>query len=199
MILIGMEESQTICGEFRKQGFEAYSCDLEPTRGNPDWHYQRDIMEVLPLEYWSLVILHPDCTKLAVCGNSTYGRGKPKHQERIDALEWTIDLWDAATECSERAALENPASIIFRYLQAPVYWIQPYQFGDMAQKKTGLALYNLPPLKETNNVYTKMMALPRKEREFIHYMAPSPTRARDRSVTFKGIARAIVKQWGPFV
>jgi len=197
MILIGCEESQTICGAFRKAGYDdAYSCDLEPTRGNPDWHYQADIMEVLPLEYWSLVILHPDCTKLAVCGNSTYGRGKPKHQERIDALEWTIDLWDTATECSERVALENPASIIFRYLQAPTYWIQPYQFGDMAQKKTGLALYNLPPLKETNNVYTEMMKLPKKEREFIHHMSPGPNRARDRSTTFPGVSQAIVSQWG---
>ena len=197
MILIGCEESQTICGAFRKAGYEAYSCDLLPTRGNPDWHYQADIMEILPLHYWKLAILHPDCTKLAVCGNSTYGRGKPKHQERIDALEWTIDLWDAATECAERVALENPASIIFRYLQAATYWIQPYQFGHMEQKKTGLALHNLPPLKETNNVYTEMMSLPKKERERIHYMSPGPNRKRDRSETFSGISDAAVSQWGP--
>jgi hypothetical protein len=199
MILIGCEESQTICGEFRKAGYECFSNDIQPTRGNPEWHIQGDIMDVLPRHYWDLVILHPDCTKLAVCGNSTYGRGKPRHQERIDALEWTIDLWDAMTECANRGALENPASIIFRYLQAPTYWIQPWQFGHMEQKKTGLALHNLDPLKETKNVYKEMMQLPRKERERIHYMSPSSTRARDRSETYKGIAQAIVNQWGPLL
>ena len=35
-VLIGCEESQTICKAFRDAGYEAYSCDLQPTRGNPE-------------------------------------------------------------------------------------------------------------------------------------------------------------------
>ena len=38
-ILIGCEESQILCGTFRNAGYEAYSCDLLPTRGNPDLLY----------------------------------------------------------------------------------------------------------------------------------------------------------------
>lgn len=36
LVLIGCEESQVLCSEFRKAGHEAYSCDLLPTRGNPE-------------------------------------------------------------------------------------------------------------------------------------------------------------------
>lgn len=81
-VLIGCEESQVVCRAFRQAGYEAYSCDLQPTRGNPEWHYQQDIMEVIPTREWELIILHPDCTAMAVSGNRWYGRGMPKHHER---------------------------------------------------------------------------------------------------------------------
>jgi hypothetical protein len=48
----------------------------------------------------------------------------------------------------------------------------------------------------TNDVYNEMMDLPRKERERIHFMSPSPNRKRDRSVTYHGIAKAMAEQWG---
>jgi hypothetical protein len=78
-ILIGCEESQTICKAFRESGYEAYSCDIESTRGNADWHFKKDIVEVIPLTQWDLIILHPDCTAMAVSGNRWYGRGMPRH------------------------------------------------------------------------------------------------------------------------
>jgi hypothetical protein len=43
-ILIACEESQAVTIEFRKLGFEAYSCDLLPcSGGHPEWHYEQDI------------------------------------------------------------------------------------------------------------------------------------------------------------
>ncbi|MDI3348883.1 hypothetical protein PIGBHMHK_00675 [Mycoplasmopsis arginini] len=75
-------------------------------------------------------------------------------------------------------------------------YIQPYQFGHLEQKKTGLHLHNLPPLIETNNVYDEMMSLPKNIRERIHYLPPSPDRWKIRSTTFKGIANAMANQWG---
>lgn len=124
-VLVGCEESQTICKAFREAGYEAYSCDIEPTRGNPDWHYQRDIMEVIPTRRWGLIILHPDCTKMAVSGNRWYGRGTPRHHERQQAVEWTVALWELAKQHGDRVALENPVSVIFQYLNAPVCYVQP--------------------------------------------------------------------------
>jgi len=187
LVLVGCEESQTVCAAFRAAGHDAYSCDLEPTRGNPQWHYQRDIMEVIPLQEWDLIILHPDCTAMAVSGNRWYGEGMPRNLERIKAIAWTHDLWELAKKHSKRVALENPVSVIFRYLPN-VHYVQPWQHGHGETKKTGFALHGLDPLKPTKIVEG------REQR--VWKMAPSPTRKRDRSKTFDGIAAAMVQQWG---
>jgi hypothetical protein len=43
-VLIGFEESQASCIEFRKLGHKAFSCDLKKcSGGKPDWHLQMDI------------------------------------------------------------------------------------------------------------------------------------------------------------
>lgn len=186
-ILIGCEESQVICKAFRDAGYEAYSCDLQPTRGNPDWHFQQDIMEIIPTRQWDLIILHPDCTAMAVSGNRWYGVGKPMHHKRIEAIEWTLKLWELAIKHGDRVALENHGSVIFKYLPK-IFYLQPHEHGHGEQKMTGFALYKLPALKPTNNVEG------REQR--IWKMPPSATRKRDRSETYNGVAKAIVEQWG---
>jgi hypothetical protein len=190
-ILIGCEESQVVCKAFRDAGYEAYSCDLQATRGNPEWHYQDDIMNVIPKRQWSLIILHPDCTRMAVCNNRRCAKGKSQHQGRLDDIEWTVRLWDLAKKYSPRVALENPASVIFpvlRKLGATIAYLQPYEHGHGETKKTGFALHGLEPLKSTD------MVGGREQR--IWKMPPSKTRKRDRSETYHGVAIAIVDQWG---
>lgn len=196
MILIGCEESQVITAAFRARaaGYEAFSCDLQSTRGNPDWHYQADIMEVIPLRQWDLIILHPDCTYMAVCNNRQAAKGKINHHLRLRDIEWTMALWNAAIDNSIRVALENPASVIFPHLRkagATIQYIQPHDHGHGETKKTGLALHQLPELEPSNPVSG------REQR--IWKMGPSPTRKRDRSETYQGIADAIVNQWGPLL
>jgi hypothetical protein len=186
-ILVGCEESGVVCSAFRDAGYEAYSCDLQPTRGNPAWHFQQDIMAVIPTRKWGLIILHPDCTAMAVSGNRWYGRGMPLHYKRLHAIGWTIGLWKLAKEYGERVALENPISVIFSYVEN-VFYLQPYDYGHGETKKTGFALHNLAPLTPTKKV------LGREQR--IWKMGPSPTRKRDRSVTFYGVAQAMAQQWG---
>lgn len=186
-VLVGCEESQVVTKAFRYRGHEAYSCDLLPTRGNPDWHYQADVMDIMPSRRWDLIILHPDCTAMAVSGNRWYGKGMPMHYKRIEAVNWTTYLWETAILYSDRVALENPVSVIFKYLDAKIQYIQPHQFGHGETKKTGLALHNLPELIPTNHVDG------REQR--VWKMAPSPTRKRDRSETYQGIADAFAEQW----
>jgi len=186
-VLIGCEESQVVCKAFREAGHDAYSCDLEATRGNPDWHYKQDIMEVIPTEQWDLIILHPDCTAMAVSGNRWYGKGMPHNDKRKESVEWTIRLWELAKKHSTRVALENPVSVIFKHLEN-VFYLQPWEHGHGETKKTGFALHNLKPLKPTNIVDGRE---PR-----VWKMAPGPNRKRDRSKTFDGVAQAIVNQWG---
>ncbi len=43
-ILVGCEESQVVTRAFRDRGHEAWSCDIQETRGNPDWHIHGDII-----------------------------------------------------------------------------------------------------------------------------------------------------------
>jgi hypothetical protein len=74
--------------------------------------------------------------------------------------------------------------------------IHPWQFGHMEQKPTCLWLKGLPKLTETNNVKEEMLKLPTNKRQRIHYMAPSATRQKERSVTYQGIADAMAEQWG---
>jgi hypothetical protein len=202
VILVGCEESQVITKALRDAGYEAYSCDILPTRGNSDWHYQEDIANVIPRRQWDMIILHPECTEMAVCANGTYAYGKPQHQARLDAIEWTLALWGLAKKHSSKVALENPASVIWPHLRragAVVQFVQPWMFGHTETKKTGFALHGLPPLTETENVFEEMQALPNKEKHRIWYMSPGENRSRDRSETYRGIANAIVTQWGKLI
>ena len=95
----------------------------------------------IPLKNWSLIIIHPDCTAMAVSGNRWYGKGMKFYYKRIEAIEWTLDLWNLAKKHSNSVALENPVSVIFKYLPN-VHYIQPWQFGHGETKKTGLIRNN---------------------------------------------------------
>jgi hypothetical protein len=112
----------------------------------------------------------------------------PMNHKREQAVQWTICLWELAKMHSPRVALENPTSVIFKRLDAPVFYLQPHEHGHGETKKTGFALHNLKPLQPSNKVDG------RDHR--IWKMPPSPTRKRDRSQTFSGVALAIVEQWG---
>jgi len=196
-ILIGCEESQVICKEFRKLGHEAHSCDIqECSGGHPEWHLHMDVMDALELMRWDLVILHPVCTKMSLSGNRHYGKDKPRHQERLDAIEWTVNLWNKAKSVCDKVALENPTSVIFKHLNAKVQYIQPYQFGHMERKKTGFALHGLPELIPTDDVEEEMKKLSIKEQNRIWYMSPSEDRGKQRSKTYHGIAEGVATQWG---
>lgn len=198
-VLVACEYSGTVRDAFLALGHDAMSCDLLPT-DSPGKHHQGDVIAYLntvPDGYFDLIIAHPECTKLCVSGNSTYGFGMPKHQMRIDAAKWTYDFWLLCKRKAKRVAFENPVGVLSRLTDIPkAKYIQPYQFGHLEQKKTGLHLHNLPELIATNNVYDEMMKLPKNVRERMHYLPPSPDRWKIRSTTYKGIGEAMAEQWG---
>ena len=194
-VLVACEYSGVVRDAFIKRGHEAISCDLLPT-DSPGPHYQEDVYDVLP-KGWDLIIAHPPCTALTVAGNSTYGEGQPKYNERLEAVKWTTQLWENFKSVAEKVCLENPVGVLQRLggMPKPQY-VHPWQFGHMEQKKTGLFLHNLPELKPTNNVYEEMIKLPKNQRERLHYLPPSPDRWKLRSKTYQGIAEAMAEQWG---
>ena len=195
-VLVACEYSGTVRDAFIAAGHDAVSCDLLPT-DKPGPHIQGDCIEVIK-QGWDVIIIHPPCTALTVAGNSTYGEGQPKYQQRLDAVKWTVDLWNLACANAEvGVCMENPVGVLPRLGGLkPAQYVQPYWFGHMEQKKTGLWLDRLPPLVATNNVYDEMMKLPRNQRERLHYLPPSPDRWKIRSTTYQGIAQAMASQWG---
>ena len=138
------------------------------------------------------MIAHPPCTDIAVSGAAWF-KAKIADGRQQRALDFVKRLMDAPIE---RIAIENPISVISSKIRKPDQIIQPWMFGHMEQKATCLWLKNLPKLVETNNVKAEMMLLPNRERERMHYMPPSPTRWKERSRTYPGIANAFAAQWG---
>ena len=191
-VLIGCEYTGTGQAAFEAAGHNAWSCDLDPTEGRPEKHLQMDIFEALDYMKWDLIILHPDCTRMAVCGNRHHA-GTPGRDQDVG---WTLRLFKKAKETAKRVCLENPSSVIFSYIKADVVqYVQPWEFGHPETKRTGLALHNLPQLTRANNVYEHMMTLPKKERHKVWYASPGEQRGKDRSRSYPGLLQAMAEQW----
>lgn len=217
-VLIACEESQTVCKAFRAKGHEAYSCDIiEPSGGHPEWHILGDALVALnggviitmdgvahDVGKWDMLIAHPPCTYLTVTGNSWFDIGKygdaarRRYKSRYEAIVFFMHF--ALADC-ERIAVENPIGIMSTAYRKPTQIIHPYMFGDPARKATCLWLKGLPKLTPTDMV----------EPVIIHYQngngtdnpwhmetlkLPPKERAKTRSKTFPGIAKAMAEQWG---
>lgn len=198
-VLVACEYSGTVRDAFIRSGLYAMSCDLLPS-DEPGPHHQGDViayLEGMEDQSLDLIIAHPTCTKLCVSGNRHYGVGMPKHHERLESAKWTEMFWELAKRKAKKVCFENPVGVLTKLTSMPKpQYVQPYEFGHMEQKKTGLFLHNLPPLKPMNNVYKEMMLLPKRERERIHYLPPTADRWKIRSTTYQGIALAMADQWG---
>jgi hypothetical protein len=184
-VLVGFEESQVVCKEFRKRGHEAYSCDKEDcSGGHPEWHLKMDIFKALYFGKWDLIILHPPCTYTALCGNRWY-YNSPLRESGIALCNNSFKI---AILICDKVALEQPKTIIQRYIGKKSQVIHPWQFGHGETKETWLWLKNLPLLKPTNIVDG------REHR--IWKMPPSEDRSKLRSKTYQGIAEQMAAQWG---
>lgn len=196
-VLVACEFSGTVRDAFRALGHDAWSCDLLPCEADPKWHIRGDAVDAISMAGpWDLIIMHPPCTALALCGNSTYGRGMPKHAERLKSLDWTAALWNLAVKVCDKVVLENPKNVLGALIGKRTQAIHPWQHGHMEMKETWLWLHGVEPLEETNNVYEEMMKLPKNVRERIHYMGPSENRGHERSRFFAGFANAMAARWG---
>lgn len=195
-VLIGCEFSGVVRDAFTAAGHNAWSCDLidSETKGK---HIKGDLLSVIAGEdvvcgdgktrsfgRWDMLIAFPPCTHLAVSG-ARWFEEKRKDGRQQSAINFFLDLLNNEID---RVAIENPVGIMSRYYRKPDQIIQPWQFGHGETKATCLWLENLPPLRPT-----KLVA-GREAR--IHKMPPGPDRAKERSRTYSGIARAMAAQWG---
>lgn len=183
-ILIGCEYSGRVREAFRKLGHDAFSCDLLESEDESPFHIQGDVLSLLT-DGWDLAIFHPPCTHLAVSGSRWF---KDKVKEQAEALVFVQTLMDAPIP---KIAIENPISVISSRIRKPDQIIQPWQFGHGETKATCFWLKGLPKLVPTDIVSGRS--------DRIHKMPPSPTRWKERSRTYEGVAHAMAAQWSPLL
>lgn len=216
-VLVACEESQAVTKELRKLGHEAYSCDIiECSGGRNDWHIKRDVLPLLNGNChfktedgwghsidgkWDMIIAFPPCTYLTNAGARHLYKGGVLNQERykkgLEAKEFFLKFWNAPCE---RIAIENPTpSRVFK-LPEKTQVIHPWQFGHPFTKRTQLWLKGLEPLQPTEIVEPERTWCPSgsysKKHGEKHRGMFTTDRARNRSKTFPGIAKAMAEQWG---
>jgi hypothetical protein len=190
-VLIACEYSGTVRDAFIRAGYDAMSCDLLPTDVDGP-HYQGDVMDVIT-DGWDLMIAHPPCIHLAVSGAKHFAK-KQASGVQDEALEFVRKLLNAPIE---KIALENPISIISSRIRKPDQIIQPWQYGHEATKTTCLWLKGLPHLIPTDIVGKGERHITKGGKSLPKWynLPPSPTRWKQRSATFQGIADAMANQW----
>lgn len=199
-ILVACEESQRVCIEFRKQGHEAYSADVQPAGGGyENWHIQGNVKLILNQD-WDMIIAFPPCTYLS---NAAACRLYPskgemdldRYKKGLEAKEFFMLFYNHP--CS-KICIENPVSSLIFNMPKHTQEIQPYQFGHPVSKKTRLWLKGLPMLMPTNIVQktsTFIDSSTSKNKGTGKNIGKAQTK-KDRSKTFPGIAKAMAIQWG---
>jgi hypothetical protein len=208
-VLVACEESQAVTKEFRRLGHQAFSCDLLPcSGGHPEWHIQGDAIAEAYSGGYDLMVAHPPCTFLAVSGarwmwNKDGSRNEERWQNQLEGLAFVQKLMDAPID---RIAIENPISVISSQIRKPDQIVQPWQFGDKAQKSTCLWLKGLPLLTATNIVekgefiefVSKKGVMKKQPKWYFDALSKAKTPAERRTLrskTFQGMAEAMADQW----
>jgi hypothetical protein len=181
-VLVACEFSGIIREAFRRQGCDAWSCDLLETEIPSRFHVQADVFEFIEKsDSWDLMVAHPPCTFLAVSGARWFKKRQTEQKEALDFVKKLMDV-DIPHIC-----IENPISIISTKIRKPDQIIQPWMFGHGETKSTCLWLKNLPKLQPTNIVDGRDGRVWRE--------APDVDRWKKRSRTYSGIGEAMASQW----
>jgi len=164
---------------------------------------------------WDMIIAFPPCTYLTNAGTrhfspkcNTPEKIAARQKLRESAAEFFLRFANA--DC-EKIAIENPVGYMSKHYKPPTQIIEPYYFAESetdtdnyVTKRTCLWLKGLPPLKRINNLprpapYRKYVNMHGKVKGVCWCMnvsaANQAERAKQRSKTFMGIAKAMAEQW----
>ena len=224
-VLIACEYSGRTRNAFIKKGHNAISCDILPTK-KPGPHYQGNVLDILD-DGFDLMIAHPPCTYLTCSAEWAYKNNQTKNikpgiligDERKEAREGAIKFFMKLVNADiKMIAIENPVGVMSTRFRKPDQYIQPYEYGHNASKRTGIWLKNLPLLIPTKFVEPRMVCcgevitgsvcshcfgkntpLPRWKNQTNsgqNVLPPSKNRGKKRGKTYKGWSKAMAKQWG---
>jgi hypothetical protein len=202
---------------------------LPAVGNHPEWHYQCDILDVIDRERFDLGIFHPPCTYLCSSGMHWTTRGLRDPKLTDDAIEFVKKLLSAGIKhialenpigCIS-TRIRKPDQIIHPWMfghdasKATCLWLQ---------NLPKLALTEIvPPKGYCWDPYVKFMpdahyevrsgirfcchkdSIPKKmiwanqTPSGQNKLGPSQDRWADRSVTYSGIAEAMVNSWGKII
>lgn len=217
-VVIACECSGIIRDAFIAKGHKAFSCDFQATE-KPGPHFQGDILNVFGKKHIDLLIGHPPCTFLALSGTQwlshpddghlplEHRRPNPHYPERREdqkkAVAFFKLLWEANVT---HICLENPVPMSQLTDEVGMYTqkIEPWMFGDSFAKPTCLWLKNLPLLRNTNTLDTKVnkgnrtvFSSGKSQPDWYNKakVGNKDDTQRERSRTFPGMALAMADQW----
>lgn len=191
--------------------------DVLPLLNGECYFRTMDGREHIILDKWDMLIAFPPCTHLAVSGARHFEKKREDGRQR-EGIEFFCNFLQA--EC-DRIAIENPIGIMsgnyvrhwfpdlaekYGLPKKPQQIIHPWMFGDNYSKGTCLWLKGLPELVPSATerpelewkewVDTRTGRKKRQPKWFFDAFSLSPEeRAKVRSKTFQGIARAMAEQW----
>lgn len=167
---------------------------------------------------WDMIIAFPPCTYLSVVANRSHSLKEKSLDEIIDRVAKRLDaieffMFIASTDC-KKIAIENPVGVMNTVFRKPDQIIHPYYFADSIndsenyhKKRTCLWLKGLEPLeRKTTLPDPPPMYICNGEKSkgkkigwcegMRNIKGGQAERAKARSKTFPGIAKAMVEQWG---
>jgi hypothetical protein len=205
-VLVGCETSGVVRDAFRALGHDAWSCDLEPSDTGSPFHIQGDVRDIMHDFDWDLGIFHPPCQYLSSSGLHWNNRGRGWQNTKEAAM-----LFLACYESTiPMVCVENPVGHMNTAFRKPDQYVQPYEFGDDASKKTALWLRGLPPLvkDQSKRVNGRLVTMPNgklverwsnQTDSGQNKLGPSADRAKIRSKTYNGIAQQMALQWSKLI
>lgn len=199
---------------------------IECSGEHPEWHIKADVLPLLNgnckfttcdgVEHevvgkWDMIIAFPPCTHLAVSGARHFEKKRADGRQR-EGIEFFAKFLNA--DC-DKIAIENPVGIIageyipkwfpdlaskYGFPVKPTQIIQPYEFGEPHKKTTCLWLKGLPMLEPTKIVEPELESYICKNGKKVTFSKDfnktGKERAKNRSKTYLGVAKAMAKQWG---
>lgn len=124
------------------------------------------------------ILAAPPCTVFASSG-ARWPRTEDDMREGLSVVDACLRIIYAQQPAWW--AMENPVGKLVRYLGKPVMYFQPWEYGDPYTKKTCLwGRFNTPIKRPTSETLDNR----------IHRMPPSRDRAKLRSITPPGFAKA---------
>ena len=195
-VLVACEFSGVVRDAFLSEGIDAISCDLLPTESEGP-HIHGSVIPLLN-KRWDMVIAHPPCTYLCNSGvrwlykdgRKKNGRDHSRFLKMVSAVSFFRFILQ--TRC-KHVAVENPkmhGHALVRVGERPLFSVHPWMFGDPFKKETFFWTKGLPALEP------EILNEPSDAKDKCHRESPGPDRWKRRSVTYPGIARAMVEQWG---